>query len=165
MRLTNTIREAFIQAALDDVPQVDHVEAARSAVMAEAVKRLPVTVAKVWNDPTTRDYIETRHMWISTAGMHLPILDSYDEKLRADFEKVAKPFVDQHHAQQQMLTALREKLGGVAYAVSTRKALADALPEFAKYLPPEVETSRMVPVIANVVTEFVKAGWPKGSAA
>jgi hypothetical protein len=57
---------------------------------------------------------------------------------------------------------LSQRLRAVAYSVSTRKALAEALPEFAKYLPAdEAEAMRTVPVIANVVADFVRAGWPK----
>ena len=50
-----------------------------------------------------------------------------------------------------------------ALGASTRKGLADALPEFEKYLPADEPAAvRSLPVVANVVADFVKAGWPKG---
>lgn len=43
------------------------------------------------------------------------------------------------------------------------KALRAAMPEFAKYLPEaDKAPDRSLPVVANVVSEFTKAGWPKG---
>ena len=45
------------------------------------------------------------------------------------------------------------------------EALAEALPQFAKYLPAEPvkgAAPRSVPVVIDVVEDFVKAGWPKG---
>ena len=46
----------------------------------------------------------------------------------------------------------------------TRAALAAALPEFEKYLPAdEPKALRSLPSMANVASEFVKAGWPKKS--
>ena len=46
-----------------------------------------------------------------------------------------------------------------------REALAAMLPEFEKYLPSETPAlDRTVPAVANVVTDFMRAGWPKGQA-
>ena len=60
------------------------------------------------------------------------------------------------------MRSLREKLHGCAYAVTTRKALVDLLPEFEKYLPADdASVCRTLPVVQNVVSDFVKAGWPK----
>jgi hypothetical protein len=53
-------------------------------------------------------------------------------------------------------------LKSVAYACTTRKQLEEALPEFSNYLPEEeAKAARDLPVVVNVVADFVKAGWPK----
>jgi hypothetical protein len=63
--------------------------------------------------------------------------------------------------QEKARADLRSKLKSVAYSVSTRKALVAALPEFEKYLPAdEAKAVRTLPVVQNVVADFVKAGWP-----
>jgi len=52
------------------------------------------------------------------------------------------------------------------YACTTTKQLRELLPEFDRYLPAEEEkTLRTLPVVQNIVADFVKAGWPakKGS--
>jgi hypothetical protein len=57
---------------------------------------------------------------------------------------------------------LRSKLQATADAVTTRKALIDLLPEFEKYLPAdEAKAVATLPAVANVLSDFVKAGWPK----
>ena len=81
------------------------------------------------------------------------------EALRAEVDAL-KAEMD---ASNKARKALAEKLRAVAYSVTTRKALAAALPEFEKYLPPDDAAAiRTLPVVANVVADFVKAGWPKG---
>jgi hypothetical protein len=64
--------------------------------------------------------------------------------------------------QVERINALRTKLSATADAVSTRKALIDLLPEFEKYLPAdESKAVASLPAVANVLSDFVKAGWPK----
>jgi hypothetical protein len=63
--------------------------------------------------------------------------------------------------EEKALQGLRSKLKGAAYACTTTKQLRELLPEFDKYLPEEVAASaRSLPVVANIVAEFTKAGWP-----
>lgn len=84
-----------------------------------------------------------------------------DQKVWKKLEALA----GQLHRQQQTRSALKDRLRSVAYACSTRKALLAALPEFEKYLPEDEPAAlRTLPVVANVVADFVKAGWPKAAA-
>ena len=49
-----------------------------------------------------------------------------------------------------------------AMSCTTRKALANLLPEFEQYLPEDTPAAiRSLPAIANIVADFSKAGWPK----
>jgi hypothetical protein len=68
------------------------------------------------------------------------------------------------HEQNQARTRLRNQLEQAAASATTTKALAEMFPEFAKYLPAEETKARNLPAIANVVADFVKAGWPKNQA-
>lgn len=59
---------------------------------------------------------------------------------------------------------LQTRLKGVAYACTTRKQLEEALPEFSSYLPEEeAKAAKNLPAVANVLSDFVKAGWPKSN--
>jgi hypothetical protein len=91
-------------------------------------------------DAFVRAVMDDVPRWLETLEALVKKKD-HDEELRAD---------------------LHAKIKAVAYSVSTRKALADALPEFEKYLPADdAKAIRTLPVVANVVTDFMKAGWPK----
>lgn len=169
MRLTNTIRDAFIHAAMNDVPQIDY--------QAQAEK-----LARDWLDksfaatfPGVDKAKAEASGWLDRVGVRMPVglsnLYTYApgyECLKHDarlWDKL-QALSQKHEAQVRHRNELKDKLHAVAYSVTTRKGLADALPEFEKYLPAdEPAAMRSLPVVANVVADFVKAGWPKGAKA
>lgn len=72
---------------------------------------------------------------------------------------------DEALAQKRRRKDLEAKLSAAAESCTTRKALADLLPEFAKYLPEdEAAACKTLPAVANIVADFTKAGWPKAKA-
>jgi len=167
MKLTNYIRDAFISSAMNDVPSVDYTEKYRTAVLTDAIAQLPLEVRTIWQNPKLMGYLETHTVYpISRAGgVEVPTLDRHTFKLTPVGQKLCETLDNARIAQTTQRTGLEQKLRSIAYSCTTRKALAEALPEFVKYLPAETETTRNLPVIANVVTDFIKAGWPKGKTA
>lgn len=178
MKLTNAIRDAFIRAAMDDVPQTDYKSAATKMLQEWADKQaLPLNVQVLLADENTRHFVEsyTEHFKYTDdktwRGDHVSYIAYGDDDLwpqvPAPVAKRVKAEMANHKKQQTQRDELRGKLRAAAYSVTTRKALVELLPEFEKYLPLEVaSTSRRVPVvIQNVVADFVKAGWPKPKAA
>jgi hypothetical protein len=163
MRLTNTIRDAFVRAAMDDVPQVDYRGQIQTLVRDEAIALLPAKVRAVYNDKNLRHFIELRN--VSIAGEWFPVPNGGDYRPSPAVKEKAEALAKLNDAQSTARSELRHKLHAVAYSMSTRKALVDALPEFEKYLPEdEAAACRTLPVVTNVVADFVKAGWPKGAA-
>lgn len=165
MKLTNYMRDAFILAAMNDVPKVDYDEqlrkTAQSVIEAKFAKAFPGIDYKA----------ACESGWLERCGVRVPALGNIytwapgynvlkdDPKVWAKLEELAR----KHDDQQAARKGLEDKLHAVAYACATRKALAEMLPEFTKYLPAEADKGgRSLPVVANVVTDFVKAGWPKG---
>lgn len=170
MKLTKFIREAFVSAAMNDVPTVDYTEQIRKEVMRASLAALPNHVRSVWMDEATRPYIKTiyRHyvgQSIAVPGIEgnrwgglpdLPALLAVDELLIDNL-------VAQHKAQDEQIKALKAKLEATAASCTTRKQLADLLPEFEKYLPADAPAAcKTLPAVANIMSEFTKAGWPKG---
>ncbi len=166
MKLTNYMRDAFVSAAMNDVPSVDYEQQARDLVE----KALDATFAKIVPG-VTRATLGAQG-WMSRCGVKTPgvlgNIFTYAPGFRCIEEDDAKTWAkltelaDKQRAQSEQHTDLRNKLHAVAYSVTTRKALVAALPEFEKYLPAdEAKAVRSLPVVANVVTDFVKAGWPK----
>ena len=167
MRMTNTLRDAFIRAVMQDVPKIDHDEAARKLVLEDSAAQLPPKIKALVRSAETAPFVRTTDYWtnMSDLGIYRAYAASGDKYTPAAETLVKlKALNDAKRAQEATRNALRARLKSVALGASTRKALADALPEFEKYLPAdEPAATRSLPVVANVVAEFVKAGWPKGS--
>lgn len=164
MRLTNYIRDAFIDSVMNDTPCTDYKEQARKLALADVVDQLPPKVKAVWDAKDLRDYIDTATLQMGS-GYVLGSVTVPGVYGKAKFTDATKKALDelQQLAKKQSndRDTLRSRLKSIAYACSTRKALAEALPEFEKYLPDEEKTSRSLPVVSGVVSDFVKAGWPK----
>lgn len=165
MKLTNSLRDAFVNAVMADVPRENYAQHIEDAVLRAFVAALPPSVRRVWDDPATRTYVhlETyRGFGVSldvpsaaTDGRWAELPEGYDSRPLKELEARAD-------AQGSKMEHLRATLRGVAYSARTRKALADKLPEFEKYLPSEAAATYPV-ALANVATEFMLAGWSKGA--
>jgi len=162
MKLTNTIRDAFVRAAMDDVPNGNFQDQLNKLVMDDAVAQLPPKVRALWSSSELRPYVKTHNPYRLKSNTYIPALDE-EFKLSETAAKKYDELVAAMSAEQESRKELRSRLRSVAYAASTRKQLVDLLPEFEKYLPAyEKAAIRTLPVVANVVTDFMKAGWPKG---
>lgn len=171
MKLTNYIRDAYVERALQDVPKPkDFHNIISDAVRGIFVAKLPTSVAKVWKDSKTRAYVATASFHGFGISVAVPSdqgqWNSLKESHVSDEERrTLKAIQVEWEADEAMRRALKDKLRAAAYGCTTRKALAELLPEFAHYLPAEdALAGRSLPVVANLVTDFVKAGWPKDKA-
>jgi hypothetical protein len=165
MKLINTIRQAFVSAVMQDVPMVDHDELAQTAVRHH--------LRGLFEKQFPGIDFESSKAWLKTTYFYMPgALNSFNTQSPWDnctaVTEVApeiKPMLEELSARKRIQhverEALHEKLTGIANACTTRKALVQALPEFEKYLPAEPVKDSNLPALANVVAEFVKAGWPK----
>lgn len=169
MRLTKNLREAFVRAVMDDVPEVDYQEKAEEAVTVFVVSLLPPAVAVIWNDKALRPYLGQERYgfyqnchWTLTAPWF-----SHPEKVTSnpDLQALLSRLYKAHLEQTNRRLQLKNKLKAAAGGCSTVKQLKEMLPEFAKYLPEEVTPAKNLPAVANLVTDFMKAGWPKGAQA
>ena len=160
MRLTNYIRDAFVTSVMDDVPRVNYHQQAEDLLRKSVIEELPLKVRAVWADTDTRGYLDT--ISINCHGLHLrvPGLEHRNSAPAAAVAELTR--LDTLHKEQtQARLKLEEGLRAVAYGSTTRKSLVDKLPEFEKYLPKEDEKPSNLPALANIVTSFMEAGWPK----
>lgn len=167
MRLTNYIRDAFIEAAMQDIPKKkSNLEEMSKIAQEDINSKLPKNIKKIWLDNTDeRDFLIVRHDSFANASFCYPSTSQYSSGARplSDEAKAKlKVMEEENNTEEKKLKDLRSKLKGAAYACTTTKQLRDLLPDFSKYLPKEEEqTARSLPVVANIVEEFKKAGWPK----
>lgn len=171
IRLTNDMRDTFIAKVMADVPAKPYVDLVRDTATKAVHEALPPAVKKMLKDPALSSFVATRSVYLNdrdgmpsaAIGMtfHLPSGD--DKTLKAAILAAVADLLPAWCAQVEAHRVLRAKLKAVAYHCTTRNQLAEAFPEFAQYLPAvESDATRNLPALANVVTDFVKAGWPKG---
>jgi hypothetical protein len=164
VRLTKTIRDSFVRAAMNDVPQTDYNEQIAKVAKQEAEASMPPKIAEAYKLHPDWFPNEGRYMGHEAGYVYipmpkcLPLPDKLKTKLKALAEAKA--------AQEKDRNALSAKLQAAANSVGTRKALAALLPEFEKYLPADEEAAcKNLPAVANLLADFTKAGWPKSAAA
>ena len=156
MKLTNYLRDAFITAALQDVPSVDYIEQIRNLLNEFRLSILkPLKLDKAEAARLNETYLYFCHQSFQLKGC--TYVEAKQIEVNPTLKELAAKFKDQNLARD----VLKEKLRGIAYGCTSDKQLIGLLPEFAKYLPPpEVKTNNL-PAISNVVGDFIRAGWPK----
>lgn len=158
MKLTKTLREAFVRAAMGDVPSVDFHQQIQKAVTADALVLMPPDVRTAYKKHPEY-FANVGHYFQGGGYIYAPAPTGI--KFPESLHKEVARLTDLESAQAVERKTLRANLMGAANSVTTIKALADLLPEFAQYLPVEEPISKNLPALANLVADFTKAGWPK----
>lgn len=161
MRLTKNMRTAFVRAVMDDVPQVDYDEQIRKAAKDGALALMPPDVLKAYKKHP--EFFDTVGRHIGNVGYYYLPIPGGMELQQVTFKEITRLY-DLKAAQNRSMNELKQKIEAAANACTTLKGLKDLLPEFVKYMPAdEPAACRTLPVVQNVVADFVKAGWPKNS--
>lgn len=164
MRLTNTIRDAFIRAVMQNVPSVDYDAQVTKLVQADIRAQLPAKVREIADDPELRHYLNRETIFTTSGFNNVTVYSNGSARLTDAAKAEINALTLKHRAQSSTRDSLKSRLHACAYGVSTRKALAEMLPEFERYLPAdEPAAMRSLPVVANVINEFKAAGWKEPS--
>ncbi len=160
MRLTNTLRDAFIRAVMQNVPRVDYDAQVTKLVQADIRAQLPAKVREIADDPDLRHYLNCETIYTTSAFSNVTVYGNGSARLTDAAKAEMNALTLKYRAQSSTRDSLKSRLRACAYGVSTRKALAEMLPEFERYLPAdEPAAMRSLPVVANVINEFKAAGW------
>lgn len=166
MQLSKYHKVLFVTQAMNDVPQRDFPELIRQEIkrQAEVIRKLH-GLEKIDNTRLNSTYpcavFYQLDRTIPNVSQCVYGLTHGEAEVISNSPEIAK-LKQEYHTQFQQRNELRAKLAATLANCHTRKAVLEVLPEFEKYLPPEPDKlDRSVPVVANVVTAFVKAGWPK----
>ena len=148
-----------------DVPQEDYQAKIHKLIQDDAISKLPPKIKAIAQDKDLRHFLKTESHYISGWDCsNVRVMHPEYERSPNVNTQVEALLVDLAH-QEERINALKAKLQATADAVTTRKALIDLLPEFEKYLPAdESKAVASLPAVANVLSDFVKAGWPKNAA-
>lgn len=165
MKLTKSMREIFVRAAMADVPKVDYDQQIQDTLLADAVAQLPEQVQAIWNNPKTQSYLNTS--WVYEAGYRYEApCGEKALKLSAATLKELVRLEKLNTAQGEKLDELRDGLVSLAAGATTREKLIALLPaELHKYVPgqPPAPVDRRVPavIVDDVMAMLRDAGWPK----
>lgn len=173
MKLTKVDRESTVDAILADVPTTDYNALARKLVEQTLFDVAPTVVQEFWQ-AQKRGEIDHRldacSIWMP-GGLNSVYTGLCGSMSAGTFEKTypetwaaLEIYAAELAEQKQRMYKLREQITAVLAGCSTLKQARERLPEFEKYLPKERDTTGVsgLPAVANVVSELVKAGWPKG---
>jgi hypothetical protein len=166
MRLTNLMRESFVRAVMLDVPYVRYEEEITKAIKQAARDAMPEAIKAIADKEELSSWLNEGYLYaenFSSVRVPKPYETSNDLKTYCpDAYEAIDVLIKKRKAQSDERQTLEKKLQACALACSTRKQLLDMLPEFEKYLPDdEKKAAKSYPLVANVVSDFVKAGWPK----
>jgi len=161
MRLTKTLRKAFIRAAMADVPLIKYREQIEKLVLEDFERQMPPEVAKAYKKHP--EYINRSYFYVNECrfSVSVPRPSNDSQKLTPATSETVKKLYEQMENQRKERDRLEDQLTCAAYGCTTSKALATMLPEFSKYLPAEEAATKNLPALANLVADFTKAGWPK----
>ncbi len=173
MRLTNFIRETFVRAVMADVPEVDYDKKMNELSVKACFEALPPSIRAIAEDENLSQWLNREYVYMLSSDSNsisafVPrnrssryYISGVNPVISAEIEKLSVL----KKKQRDDRCDLKNKLTGCANAASTRKRLVDMLPEFEKYLPVDnTQAAKSFPLVTNVVSDFVKAGWPKGVA-
>jgi O-phosphoseryl-tRNA(Cys) synthetase len=153
MKLTKLHKEALVRAIMQDTPPIDKVKRAE-AIIAEVVKAMSPEVRKLYK--TKPDALRRKSVAYTNQYSNwndVVVGDVSDEKL--------KEIVEPYRKQEQERSDMHRKLTAAFEGINTLKQAESTFTEFKKYYPTEVEPTKNLPALANVMADLSKLGWPK----
>lgn len=171
MRMTETIRDAFVGAILADTPRVEYGEQMQKVAQEYLLNAAPPAVVRLFKNPDTRHYFHQHAVrWTddyseyNTTSCFVVPNEGHSNYFRITDPETVKKLSELGAAERQQNRERRElkgKLEATIKGFTTVKSARDAMPELAKYLPdPTIKVDRTVPAVTGLITDLVKAGWP-----
>lgn len=157
MKLNKYQKQAIVSNIMADVPKID-TEAHRKRIMDGVQKLMTPAVRKVYKETPkalNNCYVPNLHDGVDWGSRVIYIGNVTEEELKpllAPLDEAVKHRDDTYR-----------KLKGVIESCTTLKKLKELLPEFEQYFPSEAEPTKNLPAVANLVTDMMKLGWPKGA--
>lgn len=153
MKLTNYLRNAFVKAVANDLPDVkapcmDDVQAALYKAMSPKVKA-------VYTNPETRRALKTQY--------YAPKDSGWNERGSVFVGDASLDDVlTEYHAACNARDNAISKVKILAASCSTLKQLQDAAPDLVKYMPSEkTGATPLPPAVVGVLDSLKAAGFPK----
>jgi hypothetical protein len=158
MRLTRYHKQAFVNAVLNDVPEVDHRNTAKKMIEASVLRALPDIVRNVALSEH-KDYLQTQfHPLPPPWSQCIRVFKSPPPLLTAEEKDSLKQLAKEETEDRDKRYALREKLRVTINSCSTVKQAHALMPELSKYLPEESTVTKQLPQVSGLMVDLTKAG-------
>lgn len=166
MRLTKIHKQTYVMSILQDTPKINY-----ETLLHDLIKQdIKAIVMKEFPSLKYEDMQKSKffkHGYYSFYSYDLgiasvflrPYWDDYEPS--PDIEILISDLLLKARQQQESRHQLKEKLQSVVKGCNTLKQLANALPEFAAYLPTDEIKTYNTPALCSIVEDFKAAGWPK----
>lgn len=160
VRLDKHAKAAFVLAAMQDIPNIDYTEQFRALVVADVVRSLPEKVRAVYDDETTRSFLETRWRYIDDCHCmgSVNIINNPAWSPTQETITEARRLHELFETQRGNRNTAQAMLEAAIEPYNTLEKALEALPEFAKYLPTPEEPTRNLPV-AKLADNLSALGW------
>lgn len=165
MKLTLKDKRTFARAVMADVPRENYSEMSHKLLTDWLVDQMPEKVRAVWDDPTTRDYIDTNECYMfdkcfTVYSVALIPGKKIDEGVLAGMQNIVR----MANVRDVDRNSLYRKVDALICSCTTLKNALSILPEeLHKYLPiaRDGSVAKNVPVVIDDTVAALKAaGWP-----
>jgi hypothetical protein len=156
MKLTKLHKEAIVRAIMQDTPPIDKVKRAED-IIAKIVKAMSPEVRKLYK--TKPDAL--RRTSVAYTNQYFNWHDVIVGDVSND---VIKEITAPYKQEEQERSDMHRKLTHAFSGINTLKQAMTTFPEFKKYYPTEMEPTKNLPALANVMADLSKLGWPKQGA-
>lgn len=165
MKLTKYDKSSFVNAVMNDVPEVDYNEQVKVIMLEWIVSKMPPSVLKVWNDKKTKGYMVQNHYYLTPPGLNtffgpeiIPV-----QPLPTNISEELKKLGELSQAQRRSREDLNDKVSSLIEPCTTLNKAYELLTEnFHKYLPADRDgiKTKNVPAVRDTVKALKDAGWP-----
>jgi hypothetical protein len=146
-KLTNSIRDAYIEACMSDVPRPDY-KALEKEAQDLLYKAMSPAVRKVFREEPNALKYETFSDLADRGYAKLIIAD-------VKWSKVPAPVLEKAGARMRVKQQIRTQ----AYACKTGKQLEEALPQFAHHVPKPDQPTPCLPVPTRFLDDLKMLGF------
>ena len=156
MKLTKLHKEAIVRAIMQDTPPIDKVKRAE-AIIAAIVKAMSPEVRKLYKTkPGALRKASVAYTNQYSNWQDIVVGDVSNDTIK----EITAPYKKEEEERSDMHRKLTHAFSGI----NTLKQALTAFPEFKKYYPTEMEPTKNLPALANVMADLTKLGWPKQGA-
>lgn len=167
MKLNKYQKENIARRIMADVPTVNYEEQAKDVLLKAAIDRLPPAVRRVYDNPETRCYVKHGRWTSGGMSFHLPFhsseyLSANDLRREGFPEEALKEFSRlsaAHEQQRDKRRAMERTLLANFQSVGTAKSFAARFPQFAHYLPTDIQPAKNLPATTELFDALAGMGW------